>query len=187
MTVQLEPVNMSIVFSSVNMVATEALTDDDLTRLSNVNVTKTSTSFLNCTSGSTGKPKIVEHTHGSLTYFLHSMNEAYQFRSTDNILQLANCQWTNHVWEITVSLCSGSTIVLLHPGGQLDVNYLMRTMTKKQISALTSLPSTARLLAEHVASNSNGNVSCFSYLRAYTIGGELMHYFSFFLKRSSYI
>jgi acyl-coenzyme A synthetase/AMP-(fatty) acid ligase len=187
MAVQLEPIDMSIVISSMTMVATRALTDDDLARLSNVNVGKTSAAFLNCTSGSTGKPKSVEHTHGSLTYFLHCMNEALQFRPTDNVLQLASCQWTNHAWEITVSLCFGGTIVLLHPGGQLDIDYLMRTMTKKQISNITSLPSTARLLAERVASKSDESISCFHFLRVYVIGGELRDYFSFFLKRPAHI
>ncbi|CAF4119760.1 unnamed protein product [Adineta steineri] len=172
--VQLEPVNMSSIMSSMNTEETDALTDDDLARLSNVDVIKTSSAFLNCTSGSTGKPKIVEHTHGSLTYFLHSMNEAYQFRSTDNILQLASCQWVNHVWEVTFSLCFGSTLVLLHPGGQLDVDYLLQIMMKKEIGALASLPSTARLLAEHAATKSNRNVSCFASLRAYIIGGSIV-------------
>jgi acyl-coenzyme A synthetase/AMP-(fatty) acid ligase len=187
MAVKLELVNIPTVISSVTMTATEALTDGNLARLSNVNVDKTSAALIICTSGTTGKPKIVEHTHGSLTYFLHSLTEDYLFRSTDNILQLASCQWTTHAWEITVSLCFGSTLVLLHPGGQLDIDYLMRTMTKKQISALNSLPSTARLLAEHLATKSDGSVSCFRSLRAYSMGGELSDYFSFFLKRPTYI
>ena len=178
-SIQLELIDTSMVISRATMMATMRLLDDDLNQLSNVSVNGTSTAFLNCTSGSTGKPKIVEHTHSSLIYKLRALNEGYIFRSSDNILQMSNCQWVSHIWNISVSFWLGSTLVLLHPDGNLDVAYIVQTMERKQISAIASLPSTARLLGERVLTNSHEHLSCFDYLRAYTLGGKLQSSFIF--------
>ena len=172
-SVQLEAIDASLVISSATMMMTVPVTDNNLIRLSNIDVKTSSTALLQYTSGSTGKPKLVEHTHRSLISALRIFNEGHIFRFTDNILQLANCQWISHTWDITVSFWLGSTLVLLQPNGELNVDYIIQTMGKKQISALGSLPSTARLLAERVLLKPDEYAACLSSLRAYTIGGKL--------------
>ncbi|CAF4232626.1 unnamed protein product, partial [Adineta steineri] len=57
---------------------------------------------------------------------------------------MARCSFDNHVQEIIGSLIIGATIVMLHPRGTVELNYLAKTMRNKQVTYMHSVPSLLR-------------------------------------------
>ncbi|CAF4064861.1 unnamed protein product, partial [Adineta steineri] len=57
---------------------------------------------------------------------------------------MARCSFDNHVQEIIGPLIIGATIVMLHPRGTVELNYLAKIMRNKQVTYMHSVPSLLR-------------------------------------------
>ena len=54
---------------------------------------------------------------------------------------MARCSFDIHVQEIFGILMNGATLVMLHPEGTLDFEYLFEVLNQKQITYMHSVPS----------------------------------------------
>ncbi len=54
---------------------------------------------------------------------------------------MARCSFDIHVQEVLGTLMSGVTLVMLHPGGTIDFEYLSTVLREKQITYMHTVPS----------------------------------------------
>jgi amino acid adenylation domain-containing protein len=100
------------------------------------------------TSGSTGKPKGVINTHLGLSNRLLWMQDTYRLTAADSVLQKTSFSFDVSVWEFFLPLITGARLVLAKPGGHQDSAYLVKLITKEQITTLHFVPSMLRVFLE---------------------------------------
>ena len=57
------------------------------------------------------------------------------------VIQMARCSFDVHIEDILVSMMTGATICMLHPGGSMDFNYLSIVLQRKQVTCMDVVPS----------------------------------------------
>ena len=72
---------------------------------------------------------------------MHSLSYINTFNYNDTVVQMARCSFDIHVQEILGTLMIGATLVMLHPEGTLQFDYLSDVLEKKQISYMHTVPS----------------------------------------------
>ena len=77
----------------------------------------------------------------NLMEFVRSLNHIGACTKNDILLQMAECSFDVHAGDIFGTLTIGATLIMLHPGGLLDLEYLIQIMEKQQITSMTSVPS----------------------------------------------
>ncbi|CAF1073106.1 unnamed protein product [Adineta steineri] len=148
----------------------ERFTEIDLNKLSNVPVTSESTVFVIFTSGSTGIPKAVQLRHRNFTEFMHSFVNVDVVTKSDTIIQMARCSFDNHLLSLVGTLVIGSTLVMLRPEGNMDLEYLTSVLDQKQITVMHAVPSLLNSLFEFLKIRKR--TSAVKYLRSLCSGGE---------------
>ncbi|CAF1398593.1 unnamed protein product, partial [Adineta steineri] len=130
--------------------------------------------FIIFTSGTTGPPKAVVHTHRSFSASISALIgwDAGMYTARDHILQVAASSWISHIWEISLSLAVGGTLVLLRQGGHLDVAYLSRTIMHQQITTIMAVPGIIRALTNYIVNNQQSKI--FDTVRHLSIGSDVM-------------
>ncbi len=83
----------------------------------------------------------VQIRHRNLIDSLHSLVHIGAFKQKDNVIQIANCTFDAHVQDIVGALLFSSTVIMLHPHGNIDLQYLSQTMHNKQITYMLAVPS----------------------------------------------
>ncbi|CAF1125206.1 unnamed protein product [Adineta steineri] len=121
------------------------------------------------TSGSTGISKAVQIRHRNLLSCIDSLVRLHLFTNKDTMIQMASCSYDVHVQEIIGALILGSTIIMLRPQGNMDLDYMTKMLNGKQISYLQCVPTYANILLEFLQSHSIPNLNS---LRTIDIGGE---------------
>ena len=90
-------------------------------------------------------------------------------KNHDTVLQRARCSFDAHIQEIFGSLIIGASIVIVHPAGILDFQYLTEILERKQITLIDAVPSFLHTLfmfvKEHKAK------ATLRYIRSVIIGG----------------
>ncbi|CAF1523936.1 unnamed protein product [Adineta steineri] len=109
--------------------------------LSNVKVKGKEIAYIIFTSGSTGTPKAVQVRHKNFIDCMHSLAYINSFNKNDTVVQMTGCSFDIHVQEILGILLAGGTLIMLHPGGMIDFDYLSETLQNKQITYLHTVPS----------------------------------------------
>ncbi|UJR12977.1 hypothetical protein I4U23_000002 [Adineta vaga] len=96
-----------------------------------------SQSFIICTSGTTGVPKAIVHTHRSLAESIRTLIN-WKVEHGEKVLQLTASSWIIHIYEIFMSLSvfPSSTLVLLRPGDNLNMDRLASIIKDKQATVL---------------------------------------------------
>jgi amino acid adenylation domain-containing protein/non-ribosomal peptide synthase protein (TIGR01720 family) len=100
------------------------------------------------TSGSTGTPKGVINIHKGLYNRLLWMQDTYQLKVCDRILQKTPFSFDVSVWEFFWPLFTGATLVLAKPGGHQDPSYLVQLIIQQQITTLHFVPSMLQVFLE---------------------------------------
>ena len=59
------------------------------------------------------------------------------FNRNDTVVQMSRCSFDIHIQDIMGTLLAGATVVMLHPRGNMDFEYLVKTMKSKQISCIS--------------------------------------------------
>lgn len=98
-----------------------------------------------------------------------SLSHVCAFSKHDIVLQMARCSYDSHVEEILGSLVIGRAMVMLHPRGTLDLEYLITVFENKQITCVESVPSLLQNLFTLVEERSSGNAM--RYLKSLVAGG----------------
>ena len=108
--------------------------------------------YIICTSGTVGEQKLVVHTHKSFSAcdYTCAQYDLWMHTVDDHVLQVASCSWILHLTEISMTLTMGGTLVLLRPGGQLDMPYFTHTISRQEVTALLIGPSLIRALTSYL-------------------------------------
>ncbi|CAF1034858.1 unnamed protein product [Adineta steineri] len=140
-----------------------------LDRLSDIVLTADNIAYIVFTSGSTGASKGVQIRHRNFLACIDSLVRLNLFPNKGTLIQMASCSFDVHVEEIIGALITSSTIIMLHPQGNMDLDYMTKTLNGKQVSYLSLVPSYANILLEFLESH---NISSFTSLCIVAIGGE---------------
>lgn len=82
---------------------------------------------------------------------------------------MAQCSYDVHVQEILGTLMIGATLVMLHPQGNMDVDYVLTVLHGKQISYMQGVPAYLSNLCEFLIKYNRPKVCT---LRKLDIGGK---------------
>ncbi|CAF1585046.1 unnamed protein product, partial [Adineta steineri] len=138
-------------------------------RRSGIVVTGDSIAYIVFTSGSTGTSKGVRIRHRNLLACTASVVRLNLFTDKDTMIQMASCSYDVHAREIIGALITGSTIIMLHTQGNMDLDYMTKTLNEKQVSYLQCVPAYANALLNFIQGHSVSNLNS---LRTVDIGGE---------------
>ena len=72
---------------------------------------------------------------------MQSLIHINSFNEDDTAVQMARCSFDIHVQEIFGILTIGASLVMLHPRGTIDFDYLTRILYKQQITYVHAVPS----------------------------------------------
>ncbi|CAF4111595.1 unnamed protein product, partial [Adineta steineri] len=122
------------------------------------------------TSGSTGIPKAVQVRHKNFIDCINSLAYINSFNKDDIVVQMTRCSFDIHVQEILGTLLVGGTLIMLHPGGTIDFDYLSKVLENKQITYLHTVPSLLHSFFTSVEQNNNPSV--LKHLRSLCSSGE---------------
>ena len=78
--------------------------------------------------------------HQNFVESVRSMTNIGALNEKDIVGQVARCSFDVHILDIMASLMVGATIVMLHPNGIFDFNYLSVTLQRKQITYMDATP-----------------------------------------------
>lgn len=101
------------------------------------------------TSGSTGKPKGVMNEHLAVMNRLKWMQQAYQLRPEETVLQKTPFSFDVSVWEFFWPLMTGARLALAKPGGHREPDYLSEVIQQYQVTTLHFVPSMLQLFLRH--------------------------------------
>ncbi|CAF1162005.1 unnamed protein product [Adineta steineri] len=138
--------------------------------LSRVKVTGREIAYIIFTSGSTGTPKAVQVRHKNFIDCMHSLAYINSFNKDDTVVQMTRCSFDIHVQEILGILLAGGTLIMLHPGGTIDFDYLSEVLKNKQITYLHTVPSLLHSFFTSVEQSNNQNV--LKHLRSLCSSGK---------------
>ncbi len=100
------------------------------------------------TSGSTGRPKGAMNTHRGVCNRLLWMRDAHGLGPGDTVLQKTPFSFDVSVWEFFCPLVVGARLVLARPGGHQDPAYLVRLITREEVTTLHFVPSMLQAFLE---------------------------------------
>ncbi|CAF3839123.1 unnamed protein product [Adineta steineri] len=142
----------------------------DIDQLSSIKVTLDDLAYIIFTSGSTGIPKAVQVQHKNFTEFMCSLVYGDVVNESDTVLQLARCSFDVHVQDILGSFMIGSSLIMLHPRGIMDFEYLASVFKEKNITCITTVPTIINNFFTFLQQQNHQNVA--QYLRSICSGGE---------------
>ncbi|MFD6395686.1 non-ribosomal peptide synthase/polyketide synthase [Nocardia sp. NPDC060249] len=118
------------------------------------------------TSGSTGTPKGVLISHRAVVNEICWLRGEYDMTSADRFVQRAPLTFDVSLWELLAPALLGAALVLLRPGGHLDLEYQARVVREQGVTIMEIVPSVlAAMLAEGLGDALSG-------LRMLHVGGE---------------
>ncbi|HEX9940246.1 MAG TPA: amino acid adenylation domain-containing protein, partial [Longimicrobium sp.] len=118
------------------------------------------------TSGSTGQPKGVMNGHRGVINLLAWGERHWALTAGDAVLQRTSLSFDVSVRELFSPLLAGARLVLLRPGGQREVDYLVEVVRRREVSTMVLTVSHMQAFLEHP-----GLEEC-SSLRRIVLGGE---------------
>ena len=101
---------------------------------------------------------------------MYSLTSVDTFNKNDTMIQMCRCSFDIHVQEIMGSLLFGATLVMLHPHGTVDFDYLSSVLEHKNITYMHTVPSL--LLNFFIYMQQNNNQRMTKHLRSIVSIGE---------------
>ncbi|CAF1663903.1 unnamed protein product, partial [Adineta ricciae] len=161
---------VSTVLIDASMSTENMLNANELDRLSNVFLSGDNISYVIFTSGSTGTPKAIQVRHRNLTEAIRSQVELNTLSKSDTLLQMARCSFDVHVGDVIGTLIVGATLVMLHPDGHIDFEYLSQVLIDHQITYMEAVPTLLTSFFHYLEDNMCNSARRF--LRSLCSGGE---------------
>ncbi|CAF0996698.1 unnamed protein product [Adineta steineri] len=146
------------------------INDMDKKDLSSVILKDEEIAYIIFTSGSTGTPKAVQVRHKNFIDCINSLTYINSFNKDDTVVQMTRCSFDIHVQEILGTLLVGGTLIMLHPGGTIDFDYLSEVLQNKQITYLHTVPSFLHSFFIFIVQNKN--INAVKHLRSLCSIGE---------------
>ncbi|CAF0897146.1 unnamed protein product [Adineta steineri] len=139
-------------------------------RLSNITVTAKNIAYIIFTSGSTGIPKAIQTRHENFIDCMNSLVKMDVFNKDDTAVQIGRSSFDIHVQEILGTLIHGATLIMIHPGGTIDLDYLSHILQMKQVTYIFMVPSL--LQSFFILSVQSSKTITSKYFRSLCGGGE---------------
>jgi non-ribosomal peptide synthetase component F len=79
---------------------------------------------------------------------MFSLDHMDIFNKIDTVVQVSACTFDVHVLEILGVLVFGTTIIMLHPYGNMDLLYLISTLENKQVTYIMAVLSLIKELCD---------------------------------------
>ncbi|CAF1133540.1 unnamed protein product [Adineta ricciae] len=146
------------------------VSDNDRDRLSHVAVSGDNIGYIIFTSGSTGTPKAVQVRQRNFLEAIRSLVEVGTFSENDTVAQIVRCSFDIHVEDIIGTLIVGATLVMLHPEGPMDFEYLGQVLVDHHVTYIHAVPTL--LTAFFIYLQQNGKRCAASSLRSICCIGE---------------
>ncbi|CAF3985250.1 unnamed protein product, partial [Adineta steineri] len=121
--------------------------------LSNVKVKSKEIAYIIFTSGSSGIPKAIQLTQHNFINSILAFVRIDALHEDDVMIQIASSTFDAHIQEVVGSLICGATIVMLHPQGNMDFQYINYILRDKQVTYLVAVPSYLNHLCNFVKQN----------------------------------
>ncbi|UJR06586.1 hypothetical protein I4U23_010870 [Adineta vaga] len=151
------------------------LTDTDFSgdiesqKLSKITVSSDNIAYIIFTSGSTGVPKAIQTRHRNFSNFIRSLQHSGILLKNDVMAQICAPTYDVHTMEIIGSLFLSSSLVLLHPYGNMDFLYFMNICETKKITCIAPVPTFLDYLCDAIE---RLHCDSLSTLRSLCFGGE---------------
>ncbi|HEU0080232.1 MAG TPA: amino acid adenylation domain-containing protein, partial [Longimicrobiaceae bacterium] len=129
-------------------------------------LTPESLAYVIYTSGSTGQPKGVMNRHRGVVNLLAWGERHWELGAGDTLLLRTSLSFDVSVRELFLPLLVGARLVIMRPGGQREVDYLVEVVRRQEVSTMAIPPSQIPAFLEHP-----GVEGC-SSLRRVVTGGE---------------
>ncbi|CAF1514282.1 unnamed protein product, partial [Adineta steineri] len=166
---ELDPKIVSLNIDSV-LIVNNMESNINIDQLSNIKVTFDDVAYIIFTSGSTGIPKAVQIRHENFTRYMYSFVSVSALKKDDVTIQMSRSTFDVHLQEIAGVLLFGATLVMLHPRGIMDFEYLVNVMIEKNITYFASVPTLINNFFTFLQQQNHHNAV--QYLRAVCSGGE---------------
>ena len=85
--------------------------------------------------------------HRNVLSHIQSLLPIGTFTRNDVVLQIARCSFDAHVLDAIGSLSIGATLIMLHPGGIVDLLYLSKVLPQKNVTYTLMVPTLLKSLA----------------------------------------
>lgn len=118
--------------------------------------------YLIYTSGSSGRPKAVANTHGGLANLVSAQTPDFDIGPGDRILQFASLGFDAAVWDISLALGRGATLVLMREDERRDMRLIGKVIRRHDV--------TYAMLPPALVMNATGGE--LDPLRMLVVGGE---------------
>jgi len=102
--------------------------------------------FLIYTSGSTGEPKAVMLPHRPRDSRTSHEHKLYQLTANDRHVLKSSISFTLFLRELFLPLLTGARLIIIPPGTETDMDYLVQLIANHKISIITLTPSTLRAI-----------------------------------------
>ncbi|CAF1430650.1 unnamed protein product, partial [Adineta steineri] len=145
-------------------------TNIDIEQLSSIRVTSDDIAYIIFTSGSTGIPKAIQARHENFIHCMNSLVRMDVLNTDDTVIQIARCSFDIHIQEILGTLVYGATLIMIHPEGTLDFDYLSDIVHIKQITYILLVPSLLQSFFTLIEQSSKTTTA--KYFRSLCTGGE---------------
>jgi len=120
--------------------------DEYPVNLPSVGVSGRNLAYIIYTSGSTGQPKGVLIEHRGIVNTIVSQISEYEVSSLDHCLQFSNPSFDASIWEIFISLLSGSRMCIVSEAVKGDTTLFSRYIEEQGVSWATLPPAFLKLL-----------------------------------------
>ncbi|CAF1195356.1 unnamed protein product, partial [Adineta steineri] len=163
----------NIVLLDIDLIVSDSERGDNSNTdgLSNVLVVAEDMAYIIFTSGSTGTPKAAQVRRRNFNRYMYSLVCGDVLKEKDTIMQISRCSFDTHVQDIMGTLIIGATLVMLHPGGIIDLPYLADVIKKKNVTCFTSVPTILQHLFSFLKHSNDSSYS--TSLRCVCTGGEI--------------
>lgn len=119
------------------------------------------------TSGSTGEPKGIAVPHAALANHMAWIVDALRIGPQDRVLQRTPLSFDASIWEVFAPLITGACLVQCAPDANFDVDGLLQTIVRNEVTVMQTVPS---LLQALLSAGFAGAVS----LRTLCCGGDVL-------------
>ena len=99
---------------------------------------------------------------------MFSLDHMDIFNKTDVVVQISACTFDVHVLEILGVLVFSTTLVMLHPYGNMDYMYLISTLQNKQVTYIMAVLSLIKELCDIIK---KGNIPTLTSIRSFCCTG----------------
>jgi non-ribosomal peptide synthetase component F len=91
-------------------------------------------------------------------------------QETDVVLHHTPVTFNVHLLEIIGTLITGGQVILLHPNGNLNMNFFSQTISCQQVTYLNIVPSLLTILIDYLRVTNNRE--CLKKLRSISLEGK---------------